>query len=307
MKKILYLIILISILSISTLVSAGIIDTTSGIIVTDTSYIKISLVNQNPVSAVPGDYVELLFKVENRGTSSSNNVTLELIPEYPFSLDPGVNAVNNLGTVSGLQSGNNAFLVKYKVKVDKDAVDGDNEIKLRYSENSASAYYTQAFNVSVMNPRTDFDVVFQDSTDLAIVNVGANTAQSVIVKIPEQPNFRVNGTSATIIGNLNAGDYTLVTFQLSPVRTSNTSSGENNLTVEISYTDTLGIRRTIQKNVSYGFGTSGFNGNATERFTQRGQSSTYLLGSNGLTYIAIGVVGIVIVVAVLKLRKRKKK
>ena len=305
MKKILYLLIIISILSSFTLAEgASVINTASGVVFTDVSYLQINLVNQDPSSADPGSYVDLLFKVENIGTNSVENVTLELLPKYPFSLDPNVDAVKELGTINGLQRGSNAFLVRYKLKVDKDAVNGDNEIKLKYSEGDGSSYSIVKFNVSVSNPRTDFDVVAQDSTTLAIANIGANTASSVIVRIPEQQNFRVNGTSATIIGNLNAGDYTLVTFQLFSMRSSNISSGGNNLTVEISYTDTLGIRRTIQKNVLFGFGGSGFDGNMTGRFTQRNQSQTI---NNSLLYIGIGVVGIVVVVVIIKVRTRKKK
>lgn len=298
MKKILYLLILISILSSP--VFADILSTNStGTIVTGTSYLQVNLVNQDPYPADPGAYVNLLFKVENRGTNNADNTTIELMPQYPFSLDPGVSSIQNLGTVNGLQTGGNAFQVRYKVKVDDNALNGDNEIKLKYSDTDGSI--TQTLNVSVTNPRTDFDVVVQDSTTLAIANIGNNTASSVIVRIPQQENFRVNGTSAAIIGNLNAGDYTLTTFQLFSIR-SNTSNSTNNLTVEISYTDTLGIRRTFQKNVSYEFSSNGL-GNVTGRFTQGSQLSF----GNGLWYIVIGVAGIVIVIAFIKLRTRKKK
>ena len=303
MKKILYLLISISILLSSTLVSASVFNSSSGAIYTDTTYVKTTFASQNPSLADPGGYVDLLFKVENRGTKDAENVTLELIPEYPFSLDPGVNATQELYTIKGLQIGDNAFLVKYKLKVDKDAVNGDNEIKLKYSENDGSVYYIQTFNITVSNPRTDFGIVAQDSSTLAIANIGASVASSVIVRIPDQQNFRVNGSSAVILGNLNAGDYTLATFQISSIRSPNASISGNSLTVEISYTDILGIRRTLLKDVSYGFGGSGF-GNITGRFTQGSQS---ILPSNGILYIAIGVVGIVAIVIIIKIRTRKKK
>lgn len=308
MKKILYLLALISILTISTLVEgAGVFNTSKGVAFSGISYLKATLVNQDPSEANPGEYVNLLFKIENRGTEKAENATLELVPEFPFSLDPGINATQELGTINGLQSGNNAFFVKYKLKVDKDAVNGDNEIKLKYFENAGLVFNLDTFNVSVSNSRTDFDVIVQDSTTLAVANIGNNTASSVIVRIPEQNNFRVNGTSATIIGNLNAGDYTLATFQIFQVRNSNISSGENNLTVEISYTDTLGIRRTIQKDVLFGFGSvnSGLGGSLTGRFTQRDQSQNPL--SNSLLYIGIGAAGIIVIVTLIKIRTRKKK
>lgn len=315
MKKILYLLILVSILSSSTIASADVFNTTSGTIFTNTAYIKTTLVNQNPSPADPGAYDDLLFKIENAGTNSAQNVTLELIPEYPFSLDLGISAVTELGTVYGLQNGNNAFLVNYKVRVDKDAINGDNEIKLKYSIGDGSTYNIVTFNVSVSNPRTDFTVIMQDSSTLAIANIGANTAQSVVVTIPQQENFRVTGTSSSIIGNLNAGDYTLATFEITPavnfsstnrralnVTTNPTNTSNNNLTVEISYTDTLGIRRVVQEDVPFVLSNTG------NRTIQSGSRTTIpLIGNNGLTYIIIGAVGIVIIVAILKLRKRKKK
>lgn len=317
MKKVLYLLAFVCILSISTAArAANVYTTSSGQIITDSPYLSLVLVNQDPSSANPGEYVDLLFKIENKGAGDAQNVTLELIPEYPFSLDPGISPITNLGTINGLQGGNDAFLVRYKVKVDKDAIDGENEIKLKYSESDKN-YYTQAFNVTVANSRTDFDVVVQDSTTLAIANIGDNTAQSVIVRIPDQHNFMVNGTSVTIIGNLNAGDYTLATFQIFSTRTSNVSSnissnippsaqssGPSNLTVEISYTDILGIRRTVDKNVSYGFNTNSFS-TTGRTFTRTGQSLLPI--SNGFLYIIIGVVGIVVIVVFIKIRSRKKK
>jgi len=306
MKKLLLLFILVGVLSNLTLVESvtGVYNTSSGLMYMDMVYLKTTFVNQNPTSAEPGGYVDLLFKIENWGTKNAENVTFELLPEYPFSLDPGVSAIQELGTIKGLQRGDNAFLLKYKVKVDKDAVDGDSEIKLKYSEGSGAAYSTQTFNVTISNPRTDFDVFMQDSTTIVIANIGANTAYSVIVKIPAQENFRVTGTAASIIGNLNAGDYTLTTFQMTPTRsiTNVSSVRERNLTVEISYTDLLGIRRTIQKDVLFGLE------NIEETRTLPTQGSyLQVLGGSGVMYIVIGIVGIIVIVVLLKFRKRKKK
>lgn len=218
-----------------------------------------------------------------------------------------------------MQRGENAFLVKYRLKVDKDAVNGENEIDLKYWDGDGSIYKKATFNVSVANPKTDFDVVVQDSTTgssttsgtntttttLAIANIGANDASSVIVRIPNQENFRVVGTtSASVIGNLDAGDYTFVSFQIVPTGAVNSTERERNLTVEVSYTDTLGIRRTVQKEVSF-LAQSGFRNGATGAFAQTQQTSLSLNG--GLLYIVVGVVGIVAVAVLLKFRKRKKK
>jgi hypothetical protein len=287
---------------------ASVVNTSSGNIFTGVSFVDISLASQDPMPADPGSYVDIVFKVENRGTVTADNVVLELIDGYPFSVDG--NSVANLGTVNSYQVGSNAQLVKFKVRVAEDALDGDNEISLRYSTGSGESSSTVSYNISVSNPRTEFEVVAQDSSTFAIANVGSKDASSVIVSVPNQEGFTASGAVASIVGNLDSGDYTLVTFDISksmsrePVSNMTIVSQDSTLTLEISYTDALGIRRTVDKEVYYSFGGPNM-ANATSlagNFAQRNTGS-----SNGLLYIVIGVVGIAIVVAVIKLRTRKKK
>jgi hypothetical protein len=304
MKKIILLLAVIGILSMGVIrADAQLVQTPTGYFATDTSLLNISLVNQDPYPAEPGGYVDLLFKLENWGTDSADNVAVELLPAYPFSLDPGTNATRVIGTIKGFQTDEKAVQVDYKVRVDKDAVDGTSEIKVRYTYDSGISV-EKTFDVSISNPRTDFDVVVQDITSpsvtLAIANIGANDGYAVIVGIPDQKDFRATGTSRTILGNLNAGDYTLATFQVIPAA-SGTGTGNSTLVVEISYTDALGIRRTVDKNVRLDMTP------VTNRtFARSGQLGTSSNG-NGLIYIGIGVVGIVAIAAFFILRKRKGK
>jgi len=330
MKKLLFLLILVGILLINSVGNTEVLALNASYIATGTA-LKTIFMNQDPDPANPGEYVELVFKVENWGTKKAENVVFELLPEYPFSLDPGVNAIKELGTIDSLATDEKAYFVKYKVRVDEDAIDGESEIgiKLTYGTTSKT-YFTEKFDVTVEDSQTDFDVVVQDSTTssttLAIANIGANDAYSVIVRIPDQENFRVTGASANIIGNLDAGDYTLVSFQITsntgitnisgtegsmpPFRSSNRTATNipmvrgGNLTVEISYTDTLGIRRTVQKEVK--LDTSGTTGTwtRTQSTTQVGQ---FQIPSGGLMYIGIGIAGIIIIVAIFRFRRRKKR
>ena len=328
MKKLLFLLILVGILLINSVGNTEVLALNASYIATGTA-LKTIFMNQDPDPANPGEYVELVFKVENWGTKKAENVVFELLPQYPFSLDPGVNATKELGTIDSLATDEKAYFVKYKVRVDKDAINGENEIKLKYTYGNAVST-TGTFNVTISNPKTDFDVVVQDSTTssttLAIANIGANDAYSVIVRIPDQQNFRVTGTSANIIGNLNAGDYTLVSFQITsttgitnisttegtmpPIGSFNRTATnismtrDGNLAVEIAYTDTLGIRRTVQKEVRLDMtGTTG----TWTRTQSTTLGSQLQIPSGGLMYIGIGVVGIIIIVVIFKFRKRKKR
>ncbi|MCX6660961.1 MAG: hypothetical protein NTY91_00240 [Euryarchaeota archaeon] len=188
------------------------------------------------------------------------------------------------------------------------------------------------------------------TTTFAIVNTGANTASSVVVSIPTQPSYSTSGTSSTSLGNLDAGDYTLSSFSLTSTtnnitfngtrqsssfnrtRTNGSPSGgnftggpgmfmnnsfsrtENNqLLVQIAYTDVFGVRQTIQKQVSLSSGSSnGFSSrtgtqssvrNSNGGFSSQSQSTG---SSNSFVYVAIGVIGIIIIVAVIQLGRKKK-
>ena len=74
------------------------------------------------------------------------------------------------------------------------------------------------FNITITDVQTDFDVVIQEASgtqvSIGIVNIGKNTANSLIVRIPQQENFRASGTSEQIVGNFAAGDYTIVSFNI---------------------------------------------------------------------------------------------
>jgi hypothetical protein len=192
---------------------------------------------------------------------------------------------------------------------------------------------------------TTFDVVLQTSTSssttFAIVNTGANTASSVVVSIPQQAGYSTTGTSSSSLGNLDAGDYTLASFQLSSTNSNmttqfpsfnrtgmgnaptdrNFSGGQNmfmnqsfsgmgssQLLVQIAYTDVFGVRQTVQKQVNLASGSaSGFSsrtsGNYPGSFSGQSQSSG---SGNSFTYIAIGVAGIIIIAVIIRLGRKKK-
>jgi LPXTG-motif cell wall-anchored protein len=257
--------------------------------------------------------VDLLFKLENFGLQKAKNVIFEIMPKYPFSLDPGTDSKTVLGIVDSLQDGKEAFLIRYKVRVDSDALDGENEIEVRYTYDGSAGYYARSFPVVITNPRTDFDVVLQDVSDtsitLALANIGVNTAYSVTLRIPEQEDYRVTGISSSIIGNLNAADYTLATFDMVPVYGMGNSVTERTLLVEMFYTDGIGVRRVVQKEVPIA-GYSGYAANDTRPgagFPGGRGYATRTDSTQWLTYIGIGLGGIAVIAGFFLYKRHRKK
>lgn len=212
------------------------------------SDIDIQNLRYEPYPVNPGEYFTLWIKAENMGSTSTKNAIFELVPVFPFSLDSNEDPIRRYGELDA-----RPVVLEYKIRVDKNAVEGPNEIKLKYNSDGTgfSIWVERTFNIEINDAQTDFDLVIQEVNNndvtLAIANIGKNTANSVIVKIPNQDNFEVVGTSGQMVGNLEDGDYTLVSFKINEKRDS-----KNLLTLQIYYTDNIGERRNLTKEIKFG-------------------------------------------------------
>ena len=111
--------------------------------------IIVSLTKQEPDPVEPGKIVEVSFKLDNNGTTAYN-VIFEILPEYPFSLLPGESSSKFIGTLATSQEGKQSVIVRYKLKVAQDAVDGNHEIKVRYKNDNLESWVTlEGFKIKV--------------------------------------------------------------------------------------------------------------------------------------------------------------
>ena len=191
----------------------------------------------------------------NYGDIRSEGAGIKFIPEYPFSLDPGE---NNEIIIKELPIGK-SVIQGFKVRVDAGAREGENNIAFAYKDCLGCEWKEQSFPVTVLEAQTMFDIVLQEISSegvfFAIANIGKNPANAVTVRIPEQENFGTKLISASIVGNLESGDYTMVGFQIIPKQSKIPgeekirSLEEKTLTIQIDYTDPLGERRTVQETI----------------------------------------------------------
>ena len=263
-----------------------------------------------PVSA--GDWFDLWVKVQNIGQQDANNVRFELIPSSPFSSNDTL--VRDYGVIYGTVDSykvdqtydSSQVILKYRVKVDDNAPQGTSNLKLAISNSADPSQGNVQTDLPIVigDTKTDFEIVPQASTTLgtsfSLVNTGDNDAVAVIASIPSQNSVRVTGPSSTVIGNLAKGDFTTFSFQVLP-------SGRNvsSIDMQVSYTDTAGIRNTVTKTVpfsSLGQGlnstASGFSGSRT-RVSSTPSYTTYF-------YIILGIIiGIVAVIVYGKIKRKK--
>jgi len=134
---------------------------------------------------------------------------------------------------------------------------------------------------------TDFEISYQEtlgSLSINVANIGVNPASAVTISLPPQRNFSVTGTSSSVIGTLNPGDYTSALFQVT-----NKPGGGNDLEMEIQYTDTSGTRHKIMKELALQLSSAG--------------SGTRRTASTPYTWVP--VIAVIILIAVIFWQRKR--
>jgi hypothetical protein len=294
----------------------------------------LDFVSVYPDSLNIGEETTLVFNITNNGECTVETILLTW--EDPSDLILPVGSDNRI-IISSIPAGNYTE-IPVNVVASPAISPGVYPLTITmefYERTGTKQTITSEVGIQVSGT-TDFEIILQESmgggTTFAVANTGANVASSVIVSIPSQLSYMISGASSVSLGNLDAGDYTLATFQISSVdRENNTQrpdkpsmerpsdinfsrpegfrgpeSGSNDLIVEVSYTDLFGVRQTVEKEVDF----SSFSSSSVASLSggksglRPGESSGL---DSGTMYIIIGVVGIIVIVAILKIGKRKKK
>jgi len=315
--------------------------TTVNIVSADTSCNPtIQIVNQDPIPAVPNDYVKVIIEVSN--LVNCNKFAVDLNPKYPFSLDPGTDPIQVLEQTPYSLNYKSSWDIPYTIRVAPDAIDGSYGLNLLYHEGNSKDFTTnyavQALNLSIVGSQTDFATVIQgvsgNQVSIGIVNIGKNTANSLIVSIPQQQNYQATGTTQQIVGNLNAGDYSIVTFTVNSRITGGAgrnftrtgTAGQQNpnsenfnassnipnpnnpgvnfanqtIRLQLDYTDGIGVRRSITKEIPFSL-SSFSSGNLTGSGNFSRRTTTASSGLSIWWYIG----GIIVILVILYIVYRK--
>ncbi|MFH1802130.1 MAG: hypothetical protein ABH864_01625 [archaeon] len=214
---------------------------------------SVELINQDPYPANPGEYVKVVFQIDGLNNPECEKVSFELKDSFPFSLDPGeVRTYDFIGDAY-VRKFSSAAMAPYELRVNKDAIDGENEIEavLEYVDASSGNVISevQEFEINVNGVKVDFEVSVKDfdsatnSLTFEILNTREDDVVALTVDVPKQDTIVVKGASRNIIGDLDASDDTTFKFEATP------HDGEIELT--IAYTDSINERREMIKKVYY--------------------------------------------------------
>ncbi|KAF5417660.1 MAG: hypothetical protein C5S48_00055 [Candidatus Methanogaster sp.] len=107
--------------------------------------LKVDIVKYEPYPAEIGKYVDLWVNVKNTGGGTAEDVTIELVPKYPFTLDSVANAFQNKGSIETDCSA----MYEYRLFVASDAKPGTGEITIRYQDEKDITWSEKDFEIKV--------------------------------------------------------------------------------------------------------------------------------------------------------------
>lgn len=107
--------------------------------------ISAQILKYEPYPAEPGKYFDLWINIENSGLGSADRFRFELQPKYPFSLDSGENSTRYFGSIEPGKNG----LLKYRIRVAPDAVEGYSEMNCRYQYGYSDIWLSKNFSIYV--------------------------------------------------------------------------------------------------------------------------------------------------------------
>lgn len=243
MKKIILSVLMVLMLAACGISIANAAETTGDVAAT------ISLANQDPDPAIAGGIVEVRFSVENVGGGATDSLTVELDPDYPFSLLPGENAVQKI-TIQGYQGQTDysAKIVKYRLSVDKDATAGSYSLAVKYYVEGASAKPQKSFSIDIKS-KESAEVIHidksmlvpgkQDSLRFTINNVGNAPLRDLTFNWENEDGIilPVGSDNTKFIKYIDVGESAELEYQV--IADSNAEPGLYKLNLYLTYADSI--------------------------------------------------------------------
>ena len=208
--------------------------------------ISVSLMNQDPDPAIAGNVVELRIGVENNGGESAENVILELVLEYPFEMVPGESPVQEIGTIKQYLDSSDMKIVKFRLKVDRDANEGEYGLKIwEYEEGKRDKIRVEKTIIIDIANKESAEIIYIDKVELVpgrqtnmkftINNVGSAPLRDLIFSWENEDDviLPVGSDNTKYIKYLDIGEKTELSYDV--IADSNAESGLYKLMLNLKY------------------------------------------------------------------------
>jgi len=215
--------------------------------------LDVSLVSQEPDPVDPGEIIDVRFRIENTGFSELEEITFEIVEEYPFSVYSGDNQ-QTIMSLEALQEESSGVILLYEIKVDEEAVQGTNSIDVRYKIGDGKWVVIEDFPIRIrtrdlvlslesikstpesISPGKEFELSFtlKNNADSLIRDVtvnldvsGSSTPIAPSTSLAEKQIYQINSQTGKIM-------------KFDMIALPDAEGGIYKIPVNISYTDETG-------------------------------------------------------------------
>jgi hypothetical protein len=150
--------------------------------------LEVNKVNMEPVPLKTSEYADVWLEVVNTGNTESSNAEINFTENYPFSVDPGEKRSWELGTIVPGEE----YMIHLQTRVDENAVQGENEMKFRFSTGGTS--YTQSVPVEV---RSDSDLLSISGVEFP-QNVAPGTSNTMKLSLENLADGQLKNVEAKL-------------------------------------------------------------------------------------------------------------
>lgn len=220
------------------------------------SSLDANLLTYQPVPVQPGDLVTVWIQVVNNGGSESKGGTVTIIDSPPFSVE-AADQVNNFSTIPPQSS----FLIQAQIRVDKNANEGTNTLKVRVQETGNGNYIERDLPltvqersgiISVVNATTTPEPIVPGGTGtvtLQLQNIGSTQLRNVAValNLAGLSIAPTSGSTSETIDVLPGGAEANFAFDI--ITFPNAALQAYQVPVTISYQDEQGITQTQNETI----------------------------------------------------------
>ncbi len=217
--------------------------------------LEVTLLQYEPVPAHPGDSLDVWVKIENVGGDVARNVQLQMSDNYPFS----VSSERNLHTI-GTLPGQNAYVAKFRMRVDSNAPAGTSTLRVRYSKGEGTVWKEEYLPIDIESRITALEIESVEMTPknlvpgtegqlkLTVRNTADSQIRDVNVKLDlensEAPIVPVQSSTQLRIDSLAPGETKEFVFNV--MAELDASSNAYTLPVDVSFKDDEGDEITYE-------------------------------------------------------------
>ncbi len=207
-----------------------------------------------PFPVEPGQYFDMYISIHNLGAVSTN-IQCRLDSRYPFIIDSSENPLRVFDDFAP----NRDALIKYRVRVDDTAVEGNNELDFTCSDDqrgTASATFdiyvqARASTINVENVSVVPSRLTPGQTGRLSINIKSespNYLKDFKVRIDpgsDVPIAVVNGTNERLFSNVDPYQSIEVPFDI--VAFPSAQTGVYKIPISVTYSDKLGVNYSINQ------------------------------------------------------------